>query len=37
MTNNKQQKTRLDRADALFVEFSSDNYYLISQVKGQAA
>ncbi|MBD2135847.1 hypothetical protein H6F47_26455, partial [Sphaerospermopsis sp. FACHB-1094] len=32
----KHEKTRLNRADALFVEFSNV-IYLSSQVKGQAA
>lgn len=33
----KHEKTRLNRADVLFVEFSCDDYGFTSQVKGQAA
>jgi hypothetical protein len=33
---NKHEKTRLNRADALFVNLAKDGYFR-SQVKGQAA
>jgi hypothetical protein len=35
--SQKHEKTRLNRADALFVVFTCNDYILISQVKGQAA
>jgi hypothetical protein len=35
--HKKHEKTRLNRADALFVELTCNDYILISQVNGQAA
>ena len=36
-SHNKHEKTRFNRADALFIEFICNDYTLISQFKSQTA